>query len=472
VTRGRAEPEATGSRSNRFLVAAGLLNFALATYVQQGGLGPLSVALLTGAIGAATFAVLAPPPAPGGPVTTRAIAASLVLIELGMMIVFPFRPPIDVPSPTLPIAALATISLLAMLAAVVAARSGRSWWLVGVGVVWLAAIVARVLVVGADVAPNFDVPLFQEEAARLLLGGHNPYETTVIAAYPYGPVAIIGAAIGHVLGDVRWVQVGADLATAGALAWAGRRRLDSFAGAAIGAMWLWSGAGLFVIWQGFPEPLMTALLIAGAVCSRSHVPRAGLASGILVGLGAAAKQFGALPVLLLVARRGRARSIGLTALTTASLVVLPFLIANPARFLAGTVGFNINQPLRSFALNLIPLLRIFGPGTSVPPIVAVVAGTLAGLGVAWRRRSSTDWVEATVVGLMVFFVLGTISFVNYYEVPLGLLLLVGAFELKPGHAVRSQPTDQQAPTSEVRTATAETSGVRDSAEATPSPPTD
>jgi len=137
-------------------------------------------------------------------VTTRAIATSLVLIELGMMIVFPFRPPIDVPSPTLPMAALATISLLAMLAAVVAARSGRSWWLVGVGVVWLAAIVARVLVVGADVAPNFDVPLFQEEAARLLLGGHNPYETTVIAAYPYGPVAIIGAAIGHVLGDVRW----------------------------------------------------------------------------------------------------------------------------------------------------------------------------------------------------------------------------------------------------------------------------
>ena len=88
VTRGRAEPEATGSRSNRFLVAAGLLNFALATYVQQGGLGPLSVALLTGAIGAATFAVLAPPPAPGGPVTTRAIATGLVLIELGMMIVF------------------------------------------------------------------------------------------------------------------------------------------------------------------------------------------------------------------------------------------------------------------------------------------------------------------------------------------------------------------------------------------------
>ena len=136
------------------------------------------------------------------------------------------------------------------------------------------------------------------------------------------------------------------------------------------------------------------------------------------------------------------------------------------------MGFNINQPLRSFALSLIPLLRIFGPGTSVPPIVAVVAGTLAGLGVAWRRRSSTDWVEATVVGLMVFFVLGTISFVNYYEVPLGLLLLVGAFELKPGHVVRSPPTDQQAPTSEVRTATAETSGVRDSAEATPSPPTD
>ena len=468
ATRRLAEPEATGSRSNRFLVAAGLLNVALATYVQQGGLGPLSVALLTVATGAAAFAVLAPPPAPGGPVTTRAIVISLVLIELGMMIVFPFRPSIDVPSPTLPIPALSTISLLAMLAAVGAARSGRSWWLVGIGVVWLAAVVARVLVVGADVAPNFDVPLFQEEAARLLLGGHDPYETTIVAAYPYGPVAIIGAAIGHVLGDVRWVQVGADLATAGALAWVGRRQLDSFAGAAIGAMWLWSGSGLFVIWQGFPEPLMTALLIAGAVCSSSHVPRAGLASGILVGLGAATKQFGALPVLLLVARRGRARSIGLTALTTAALVVLPFVIANPARFLAGTVGFNIDQPLRSFALNLIPLLRIFGPGTSVPPIVAVVAGALAGLGVTWRRRSGTAWVEATVVGLMVFSVLGTISFVNYYEVPLGLLLLLGAFELKPGRATRPQPADGQAPASEGRTASVEESGWRDGADASSS----
>ncbi len=421
-----------GSRANRFLISAGVLNLALWTYLQQGGLGATSVALLAVATGLAGFAVFAPPPAPGGPVSSSAIATSLVLVELGMMVVLPFRPPIDVPPSVLPVPALAGLSMLAMLFAVVAVRSRHASWVVAIGVVWLAAVVARILVVAADVAPTFDVSLFQEEAARLLLGGHNPYETTIIVAYPYGPIAIVGAAMGHFLRDARWVQVGADVLTASALMWAARRNAGPFVGAAIGAIWLWSGAGLFVIWQGFPEPLLTALLIAGAVCSTTRARVAALAGGVLVGLGAATKQFGALPVIFLIARRGRARAVGVTALATATAVVLPFMLANPARFFTGTIGVNIDQPLRGFALNLIPLLRVLVPGASVLPIVAVGAGTVAGLTVNWRRRSRTGWVEASLVGLMVFYALGTISFVNYYEVPLGFLLLMAAFELRAG----------------------------------------
>jgi hypothetical protein len=125
-------------------------------------------------------------------------------------------------------------------------------------------------------------------------------------------------------------------------------------------------------------------------------------------------------------------------LATGAAVSLPFLLADVRLFVQGTIGFHTSEPPRAFALNLLPLLEPVVP--TVPPAMAAILGGLAGTVVAiFSRRRPTSWIEATIVGLITLDVLGGFAFVNYYVVPLALLLVMVVASEEAGEASDATP---------------------------------
>jgi hypothetical protein len=408
------------SRAPAFFAAAVALDLTLTVYLVQGGSGTASLVFLAGTVLLAVLSVLTPP-AVVDPQDLWVALGVCVGLELMFYAVLPYRPPLEVGPPVGPIPTVATCGIGLLAVAFASARKRPRLAAVALFGTWLAAVAARLVVVQRDLPPTFDVPLFQLEAAQRLVAGLNPYAVRSMAAYPYGPIAAVGAAAGQVFGDPRLTQIVADVVIAAGLFVIARGTLGVRCAALLGSSWLWHGSALFVIWQGFPEPLLAALLMLAIVAMESHLQRRTPVAGVLLGLAAATKQFGVLVAGFALVRRGPSRSAGLIALATGIAVSLPFLVLDAGLFVEGTLVIHAEEPSRGFALNLLPLL---GPivGT-ISPVAAPILGAVAGILVAFvSRRRSTSWIEGSVVGLLVFCVFGGISFVNYYVVPLALVL--------------------------------------------------
>jgi hypothetical protein len=106
-------------------------------------------------------------------------------------------------------------------------------------------------------------------------------------------------------------------------------------------------------------------------------------------------------------------------------VILPFLALDPRAFLEGTVSSHMVEPARDYAVNLLDPLPGVVPRLNVPLVVTGLLALGVGLAVRLRWPDSIDgWLAGSAALLTVAFSLIGISFVNYYQIPLALLLVL------------------------------------------------
>ena len=409
-----------------------LLDAAMGIYLGLNGPSTLSRILLAAGLAFLLFVLLRRPPGSQRP-TFGAVEiglAAMLALELAAHAIVPYRP--EPPAPTIGIPRLAVISLFApaiWLGWRLAAR--RSIELAApfaIGFVIVMALVARFLIIRFDVEPGFDVHLLQDAAGRAILAGQNPYTVPTVyhAGYPYWPLSAVLAAGGLLFGDARWGLLVADAAiVAGFIAIARNVGAPGRVGALAAALLLWNSSGLYMTWQSLPEPAVIAFATL-AIAAMTRPRMRGWLAGVALGLAVATKQLGLglLPLLPLTRDRERWTATAVAGAVAAAILV-PFFLLDPAAFLEGTVSSHMVEPARDYAVNLLDPLPGVLPRLNVP---IVVTGILAlGIGFAVRLRwpdAIDGWLAGSIALLTVAFSLIGISFVNYYQIPLALLLVL------------------------------------------------
>jgi hypothetical protein len=347
-------------------------------------------------------------------------------IELGIRMVTPFRP--EQPAPTVPVPALAVVALIGVMGWVIArSRDRPAAAAAALAAVLLSSLAARFAIVAWDIEPGFDVHLIQQAAGEALLAGQNPYLTHVYApGYPYWPMSAILAAGGLVFGDARWGLLLGDAVTiAGFVAVARNVGAMGSVGALAAAVLLWNPSGLYMTWQSLPESFVIGMASIGLALLTRRQPRSVLA-GVAFGIAIATKQLalGLMPFLPLSRDRGRWIAFGAAALASGGLVLV-FLLMNPGAFLGGSVSSHLVEPSRDYAVNLLDPLPGVVPRLNVPIVLTGVISAGIGLAVRLRWPDAIDgWLASSAALLMIAFALIGISFVNYYQIPLALLLLL------------------------------------------------
>lgn len=408
------------SRATGLLVAWVCLDAAISIYLVAYGIGTASRLLLIAGI--VLFGYVALRGGGSGARRIDELAALVVAVHCVIFLVFPFRaeppPPTDVYR-IFPAIALIGLGIGGVLTA---ARRGAAAMTAALAVAVAVGMVFRVAIVATDAPPFFDVFYIQQAAGDALLAGVDPYLTQVwINGYLYLPLAAIAAASGELFGDARWASVAGDLMVVVAFVLFARRiRASTRTGLALAAVWVWWAAGLYIVWQGFPEPILIGFAALAAAALAGDAPRS-VVAGVLVGLAAATKQFGlGLIPFLPLGRRGWKAVVA--AGVTWVIVVVPFALWHPDRFFEGALFSLVREPARDYAFNVLNW-----PGLSIdPPLVLVFFVSLAFGWLCQRRQESPvgAWLAGSVGLFLVAFALNRIAFVNYFAIPMALMLFL------------------------------------------------
>jgi Glycosyltransferase family 87 len=304
-----------------------------------------------------------------------------------------------------------------------------------VGFAALLAIHTVLLLVDFEVHLQImDVQVFLDEGIDALLSGVNPYSVTftnvfdaehtdlyygpgvveggrVLYGFPYLPTTLLLDIPGRLLGEVRFVHLGALLATAVLI----RHLATDRTGRAMAVLLLSAPVSRVVVNAYWVEPLL-GLLLALTVWSMLR-GRPGW-TGIALGLLLASKQYlvvAAPSVLALV--RGPARRSFVVAAATAMAVVVPFLAWDPAGFWRAVVQWQFVQPFRDDAMSLLPGLEdVFGdlPGWFIAG-PSLVLGLLVSALVAWRTRPGpTALALGMGLSLLLTVLFSKQAFPNYF----------------------------------------------------------
>jgi hypothetical protein len=307
------------------------------------------------------------------------------------------------------------------------------------------------LVLLASPEPPIDVWLVQQQGSLALLAGRNPYEVLYaniygpgspfmdpgvltpdgrfLTAYPYMPLILLVDAPSAFLGDVRWTMLAAAAVSACLVRALGR---GAVAAEFAGLLLLVQPVGWTVLEYSWTEPIVLATILIMALTIRRSAERSGhdglvrkrswLLPGLAAALALSSKQYVALlalPFLIVLPTRNRGRA-ALVAAAGAGVLVLPFLIANPAAFVRGVLEFQLRQPFRPDALSW-PAAIVHLGGPRLPPWPAFL---LAG-GVLWatlgRRVSVAQAILASASTWIVFVAFNKQAFANYYWLGVGLL---------------------------------------------------
>ena len=283
---------------------------------------------------------------------------------------------------------------------------------------------------------DMDVHLFQQQGSAALLEGKNPYELRYLNIYgegtdlyapelqsgeylefgfPYPPLSLLMAVPGYALaGDYRYAAAFAGAITGLLLAFA---RPGAIA-AGIAALFMLSPLTLRVIYNGWTEPFVGALL-AAVVWAAIRRPRL---TPVLLGLLVAAKQY-VLPVLLpavvllsLVRRSVGAIPMILVAAAVAGATILPFLLWNPGEFIHSVVLLQAYQPFRADSVGIAGAIARMG-GWEIPAWTAFGGSAIAlALATKMAPRTPAGFAGATALFFLVFFLLSKQAFMNYYYV--------------------------------------------------------
>jgi hypothetical protein len=353
---------------------------------------------------------------------------------------------------TLALAAVATAALL---------WSGRERpALVGAVVSVLAYVLAGVVAVTRDPAPEIDVWVTLQQASDALARGENIYEAIwqgspgIQDAFTYLPFTAVLLAPGRWLfGDVRWALIGWTLVAAlgvWALAMrsrAGQVRAGQARGDELGPRWRASAvmAGLLLapgtltqLDQAWTEPLLLAGLVWWAVL----VDRGwGWWAVIPLALACASKQHLALllPVLLVWRPFGARRTLATAA--AAGLLIAPWFAAGPQAFFDDTVALLVTFHPILFA-NTLYLLALNTFGVTLPFWVTglVVLGALAGITAVVRHRQPElpELLRWLALLLLIANLMNKQAFYNQYWL-VGMLVLVSLAHPPGGAPDASEP---------------------------------
>jgi hypothetical protein len=348
-------------------------------------------------------------------------------------------------SPGMYVSENANLSLFRALVLVQAALIGLGFvpirWLRRI---WFPALLLVQLGLGgwmlrASPSPRIDVVVVHRAAIEALLDGRNPYRITfqniygansgfynpalvagdrVMFGYPYPPVSLALVVPGHIwAGDYRYAELAA-LVIGAALIGFARPTLTAKLSA---SLLLTSPRGLFVLEQGWTEPI-AVLLFAGTVyCLLRRPAVAPWVSGLLL----VTKQYlvlAGVALLRFTATLGVRRRRFLLGLSGAALVAtLPFVLWDPRAFLDNVVLLQAREPFRIDSLSYLSWAARagWGMGSLAWSLVAACAALLIGL----LRTPNTPAGLAASLALswMVMFAFGSKAFCNYYFFVIGVL---------------------------------------------------
>ena len=248
--------------------------------------------------------------------------------------------------------------------------------------------VMGVAILRASPRPWIDVWVLQQDAARALLHGANPYSSTHsniygdlaqrwyapelvgggrLNAYPYPPLAFLAAVPGYALfGDSRYAM----LALLIVAAWLIGRAWRSSTGELAAALILFQPRTFFVLEQSWIEPVVLAAF-ALVVFALARNCKWWAAAGL--GLLIASKQYSPyMAVPLLFAMPIGPGPLGLAA-AVAAIILLPFALWDWTGFARGVVQMQLWQPFRPDALSLSSLAGRPGPLAWAGPVAGAAA---------------------------------------------------------------------------------------------------
>lgn len=313
-------------------------------------------------------------------------------------------------------------------------------------------VVLGLWTVHASANPHIDVWVFERDAARELLKGHNPYAMTFPDIYhstlpgypqqvygpglvandrcqfgfPYPPVTLLFTTLGYVIaGDPRYAQVLALVVAGIFILLSGRGRIVVVAAALL----LFTPRVFFILGRAWTEPFAIMLLAATVFCA-CHQSRW---LPVALGLFFATKQYlilaAPLTFFLLPAGwtwRGWARLLFLTAVVAAA-VTLPFALWDWAAFWKSTVTVQKIAPFRWDALSFIVWWGFHGHGEQVKlanyAVFPAAVASLMALAIAlWRSpRTVAGFAASLALVSLAFFAFNKQAFCNYYFFVIGAI---------------------------------------------------
>lgn len=336
-----------------------------------------------------------------------------------------------------------TLQLITAIALVVSHLSGRRLpWVVwpALAIAWAIVPLVRIQTLHASPNPAIDVFVTNTMASDYLLAGENPYAAHYPDVYQgkfdyqpgffYWPVYLFWATpFRALLGDVRWAMIAADLLTAAALVFVGRRlKFPATTTALLPLLWFAHPVSLLVLELAWIDPLLIAGIAALLACMLS---RRWLAVGVLLGIVAATKQYGTLVgvmtmVTIFAHHRPAAKRVLITSATVWLSLMLPFVFLDGRALFDNTIGVYIGAAVRPDALSLVAHLKntldITLPGGM---LLAVYLSVVAG-GCWWlAKRTDGDlapWAGILATAMGTIFLFGKQAFCNYYYVVAFLVL--------------------------------------------------
>ena len=372
------------------IIAASALGAAI--HIRNGLLDPLALALVGAAVAAAAVAFIASSDRPIPPRHERGIRVLLGLAITASVVVMSRSEP-----------AYCCVS-----AGEVSTRWLFDAGVIGAGVVALAGLLplGRLAILQVPLllalyaalalwiiasAPSpvsyMDVYLFQQDAAAALLAGGNPYSMTFPNLYgsgagyyppgfatderttfgfPYPPLSLVLATLGHAVGDIRFAHLVAITLAAAMIAFA---RPGAVARGAAGLLLL-TPRSFYVVESSFTEPFAAMFFALAVTLAVRRRPVAAIA----VGLAAAVKQY-VLPIapLAMLLRppterrdwRSAATDLGV-ALATVAVVTLPFALLDLTAFVRSVVDLHLIGPFRTDSLSF-NAARVVGTGATPIP---------------------------------------------------------------------------------------------------------
>lgn len=292
-----------------------------------------------------------------------------------------------------------------------------------VAVVGLAVATTGYALVVLGSTPVIDVWELLQGAGRGLADGRNPYELTFPTSPPgqvddcftYLPATMLLTAPGVWLGgDARWAELVLLVGTGVALSWHLRDRGAPRLSLTLLVVVL--PATAYVVQQAWTETVLLPMLVATAVLAdRGRTGWAAVAFGVAL----ASKQHVVLLAPLLLLCRFRLRDLA-TAAGTAAALTLPWLLANPPRFLGCTVDLFLAAGARRDSLSL---WLLFPAPMRLPMLtVALLAGYL----LAWRccPRTGSGFLVGCAVVLTTFGLVNKQTFLNQWWL-VGALVVAG-----------------------------------------------